>query len=102
MGDERPTTASPFDATLAHQFVECAADRDQAAAIMSSQLTFGRELLTGVPPPDTERFEQVEIHLVMQRDGAELETKAGQPKRSSVVRWPGLRVLREGGLLITL
>src|SRR5262245_8787935 len=76
--DERPATARALDAALARQLVEGAADRDEAAAVELGELALRRHAITRLPSPVVERGAQVEIDLVVERHGAELETGAGQ------------------------
>jgi len=84
------------------KFVERATHRDQTAAVVGGEIAFGGNLATRRPATGIEGGEQVEIDLVVQRNGAELEPEPGQPKRSSsgsTVELCGLRGLR---MLITL
>ena len=83
MEDERAAPARPFDPALTHQLVERATDGDQTAAVMGRELALRRQLPAGWPPTGLEGGEQVEIHLMVQRDGAELESEPSQPGRSS-------------------
>ena len=65
--------AGPFDPSLAYQLTQRVADGDQAAAISCSQLALGGQTASR---PELARFERslkVEIHLVVQRDGPNLE-----------------------------
>src|SRR5690349_533820 len=101
--DERAASARPLDATLAHEFVQRAPDRDEAAAVVTCELTLGGELRTRRPAPLVQGATQVEIDLMVQRDRTELETKAGQRNAVPRIRWDALGgVLRVTRLLITL
>jgi hypothetical protein len=57
---------------------------------MRREIALRRQLITRRPATGIERAEQVEVDLMVQRDGAELETEAGQPTRSSWFRWPSV------------
>jgi len=83
MEDERAAPAGPFDPAFTHQLVERATDGDQTATVVGRELALRRQLSTGCPPTGLEGGEQVEIHLMVQRDGAELESEPSQPGRSS-------------------
>jgi hypothetical protein len=73
---ERPQAARPLQATLSHEFVQGAADGDEAAAVLGSQLLLGRNLLAGRPLSGVERSSKVQIRLVMERDRTRLERVA--------------------------
>ena len=47
--DEGAAATGSFDATLAHQLVQCATDGDQTAAVMAGELTLRRELAAWRP-----------------------------------------------------
>ncbi len=65
----------PFDPLLARQLRQRAPDGDQAAAIAQRQFALRREAVAGLPVTGLEGRAQVEVDLVMQRDGADLETE---------------------------
>ena len=61
---------------LGFELVEGAADGDEAAAVLGSQLLLGRNLLAGRPLSGVERSSKVQIRLVMERDRTRLERVA--------------------------
>ena len=65
-------------ASLAGQLAQRAADGDEAAAVAAGQLALRWQQLVGAPLAGVQRAAQVEIDLVVQRDGAELQAGAGQ------------------------
>jgi hypothetical protein len=72
--DERPAAARALEALLAGELIEGPPDRDQAAAIAGRQLALGREAVARLPLPRVERGLQVELDLVVQRDGPGIQS----------------------------
>jgi hypothetical protein len=94
MENERSAPSRPLDPLLASQLRERAPDGDQAAAISLSQFAFGREPVARPPLIGIESGDQVEVDLVVERDGTELEPEAGHRRA-----WDLLRAAR---MVITL
>ena len=69
MEDERPAAAGPLDALLAGKLHECPANGDQAAAVALRQLALSRQPVAWPPLVRVEGRHQVEIDLVVQRNG---------------------------------
>ncbi len=63
----RPRVA--LQALLARQLRQGAADGDQAAAVARGELALRREPIAGRPVAGVERRREVEVDLVVQRDG---------------------------------
>ena len=74
--DEGAAPAGPFEATLAGELVERAPDGDQAAAVATGQLAFGWESVARLPLAGVDGGLQVQVDLVVQRDGTELQSVA--------------------------
>jgi hypothetical protein len=89
---ERATAASPLDPPLPSELRQRPPHRDEAAAVATGQLPLGRQAVARPPLAVVQGAEQVEVDLVMEGNGTELETVASQ---RSVL----LRALR---LMITL
>ena len=94
MEDERAAAAGPLDALLAGELRERPPDGDQAAAVALGELALGRQPVARLPLARVERGHQVEIDLVVQRDGTELEPETGHRRA-----WILLRAAR---MVITL
>lgn len=77
MQDERPATAGPLETLLPHQLAEGATDRDEAAAIALREVALGRQAVPWTPLGGIQGGSQVEVDLVVQRDGAKLESESG-------------------------
>src|SRR6185369_9450557 len=75
--DERAAPARPLEPRFADELAQRPPDRDQAAAIPECEVALGRQTVSGGPFARVEGGLQVEIDLVMERDGAELESVAG-------------------------
>jgi hypothetical protein len=89
--DERAAAAGALQALLSGKLVERSPDGDEAAAVPLRELTLGREAIPGLPLALVEGGLQVEVDLVVQRDGAGVETEArhGSPVSSSdSLGWP--------------
>src|SRR6185436_4858961 len=83
---EGAATARALEATLASELAERTPDRDEAAAVADAQFALGRQ---PVARRDLARIEsglQVEVHLVMHRDGTELQAEARHRQTGSSVR----------------
>ena len=92
--DERAAAARPLDPLFASQLGERPPDRDEAAPVALGQLALGRQPVAGPPLVGIERGDQVDVDLVMERDGTELEPEAGHRRA-----WILLRAAR---MVITL
>jgi hypothetical protein len=77
MEDERAPPPRSLQTLLANELRERTPDRDQAAAVAGGKVAFGWEAIARLPLPAVECGAQVEIDLVVQRDGTELEAEAG-------------------------
>ena len=76
-----PATARALEPPLAGELAQRAPDGDQAAAVArASSRSVGRRS-PGAPLAGVERRAQVEVDLVVQRDGTELESEAGHRAR---------------------
>ena len=73
--DGRATAARPLQACLARQLRQGASDGDQAAAVARGELALRREEVAGSPLACVERRAEVQVDLVMKRDGTELESE---------------------------
>ena len=100
--DERAASAGPLDAPLLGELPERPADGDQADAVVASQLTLRREAIARLPRPVVQGFAQVEIDLVVHRDGAEREAETGHRGWRLLEVGRGRPGLRGPRLLITL
>ena len=102
--DERAAAAGPLEALLAGQLAQRAPDGDQAAAVALRELALGRQPVAGAPFARVEGGAQVEIDLVVQRDGSELEPEACHAVASGPPcdRRRGSGLARLAILLITL
>ena len=90
--DGRAAAAGPLDPALAGQLGERPPDGDQAAAVALGELALRREEIAGTPFAVVERRAQVQVDLVMQRDGTELESETGHRVGDLAGRsWDGLR-----------
>src|SRR5437667_66919 len=90
----RRRPARPLDPLFASQLGERPSDRDEAAPVALGQLALGRQPVAGPPLVGIERGDQVDVDLVMERDGTELEPEAGHRRA-----WILLRAAR---MVITL
>ena len=77
---ERAAAASALDALLAGQLVEGAADRDEADAVLARQLPLGRNVVALRPAAVVDRAAQVQVDLVVERDGPRLEPEPSQTR----------------------
>jgi hypothetical protein len=69
--------AAALHAPLAGELRQGPPDRDEAAAVAGGELAFRREEVAGTPFACIERRAEVEVDLMMKRDGTELESEAG-------------------------
>jgi hypothetical protein len=70
---ERPQTASPLQASLSHELVQCSADGNEAAAVLGGQRPLRRKPLARRPLAGVEPSPKIEVNLVMERDRTWLE-----------------------------
>jgi len=75
--DRGPAAARALHAVLAGELGERPADGDQAAPVARGELALRREEVAGTPLACVERRAKVQVHLVMKRDGTELESETG-------------------------
>jgi hypothetical protein len=94
MEDERSAAARSLDALLAGELGQCAPDGDQAAAVLRRELALRRQPVARFPLVGIQSGHKVEIDLVVQRDGTELEPETGHRRA-----WILLRAAR---MVITL
>jgi hypothetical protein len=70
--DRRPAPARPLDAVLVGQLAQGSSDGDQGAAVPFGELALRREEIAGAPLAVVERRAQVQVDLMMKRNGTEL------------------------------
>ena len=84
MEDERAAASSPLQALFTDQLAEGPSDGDQAAAVALGEVPFRRQLVARDPLAGVKGGLQVQVDLVVQRDGAvsELESRHRSPAAS--------------------
>ncbi len=102
MEHERAPTTRPLHPALANQLAERPPDGDQAAPVARRQVALGRKTIAGAPLGVVEGGLQVQVDLVAQRDGAELESETGHRRAGDLGRGSMIPGLRGRRLLITL
>ena len=76
MEDERAAASSPLQALFTDELAEGTSDGDQAAAVALGEIPFRRQLVARLPFARVQGGLQVQVDLVVQRDGAEFEPEA--------------------------